>query len=451
MIETINDCNRFQLENMGGEWILHIVPVEEDLHPIVNHPSILFIRNTLTLKTYHFSFNHPDSVPSVSSDWFVKEILLKNTNRKWVLDKKAFTQMLSLSNVFDSNLLSHINSNEILDLSSYDTPAHFLVRKHTGIHPKVNLAIPLLKHKEAFDELADDISRIVKKFDLDDGLVKFSDLVMDTLGKLEQQGIFVDRKMFNDRFKIDVGPSGIVHSQYNVYTSTGRPSNRFGGVNYAALNHEDGTRKCFRSRYGDDGRMVVVDYTTFHPRIICHLTNYNIPLETDIYEYLAKLYFQKKEVDESDIKNAKQLTFKQFFGGVEEEYSHIKYLANLKDFISTQWSFFKNNGYILTPIFKRMITAKHITDPNPPKVFNYILQAVEGELAIPKIKEVLEYLQNKKTKVVMYIYDSILLDFHRDDGYETLEKIRKIMSFDGIFPMKTYVGENYHTVKLTLI
>jgi hypothetical protein len=233
-----------------------------------------------------------------------------------------------------------------------------------------------------------------------------------------------------------------------VYTATGRPSNHYNNVNYAALNHTDGTRSCFCSRYGENGRMVLIDYTTFHPRIISYLTKYDIPIETDIYEYLAKLYFHKKEVDETDVKNAKQLTFRQFFGGVEEEYSHIKYLANLKTFINEQWDFFNKNGYVLTPFFKRKITNKHILDPNPPKVFNYILQAIEGEISIPKVNDVLHYLRDKKTKAVLYTYDAVLYDFHKDDKYETLKEIRRIMSYDGMFPMKTYIGSTYHDLKL---
>ena len=42
---------------------------------------------------------------------------------------------------------------------------------------------------------------------------------------------------------------GLEYTQYNPYTSTGRPSNRYNGINYAALNKEDGTRDRFVSRF----------------------------------------------------------------------------------------------------------------------------------------------------------------------------------------------------------
>lgn len=444
MIETETDHQQFQLENIEGDLFLHVVPVDENVHSVVNRPALLFIRNLSSGNTYYYSFGHPDSLPFVTQEDFMTSLNLLS-NRKWALDQKAFSQLIDLRRVYDVNLVGYLADNITIDSTEYDTPSHFLVRKHSVGHGKVNLAIPLMKHLEAFNELADDVTKVIKGYEPDTPFIRFNDLIIGTLGEIEKQGIFVDREKFKEHFKVD---SEMVHSQYNVYTSTGRPSNRFGGINYAALNQTDGSRSCFCSRYGEDGRIVVIDYTAFHPRIICALTKYPIPVETDIYEYLARLYFQKKDVDETDVKNAKQLTFRQLYGGVEDKYAHIKYLANLKTFINEQWEFFQANGHVTTPFFKRKITTHHIQDPNPSKVFNYILQAVEGEIAIPKLREVQSYLIPKKTKAILYTYDAVLYDFHKDDGMETLNEIRNIMSFDGTFPMKTYVGTSYQDVRL---
>lgn len=446
MIETISDLTKFQLENQTGNWIVHAVPIPE-AHPAIAQPSILFIRNILTGKTYYYAFYHPDSKPSVDKLKFY-DILSTFQNVKWALDKKAFNQMFHrVPNILDSNALSWMKNNEIFEASEYETSAHYLVRKNAVGHDCLNLVIPLLKHKEAFDEMADDITELVKEYEPDLMFTRFNDLIIGTLGDLERQGICVDRKLFKERYDIDPGVTGITYSQYNVYTSTGRPSNRYGGVNYAALNQTDGTRKCFISRYGEDGAVVVLDYTTFHPRIISRLVKYDVPITTDIYEYLAKLYFQKKKVDETDIKESKNITFRQFYGGIEDKYSHIKFLASIKDFMNEQWQLFNTQGYVLTPFFKRRITSKHISDPDPPKVFNYILQATEGELSIPKVKAVLEFLKGYKTQAVLYTYDAVLYDFYIPEGMELLREVQKIMSFDGRFPMKAYMGDSYQDVK----
>ena len=115
--------------------------------------------------------------------------------------------------------------------------------------------------------------------------------------------------------------------------------------------------------------------------------------------------------------------------------------------MNEQWEHFKSKGYVLTPFFKRQITSKHLSDPDPPKVFNYILQATEGELSIPKVKAVLEYLTGYKTCAVLYTYDAVMFDYYKPEGPELLRGIQKIMSFDGRFPMKAYMGDSYQDVK----
>ena len=446
MIETTEDLTRFQMENQQGDWIVHAIPDSTDQHSVVGHPSLIFIRNILTKKDYYFAFNHPDSHPEFDGLRFV-EILMTASNRKWALDKKSFCHMIDASNVCDANLVMWMKDNETFEASEYETSAHYLIRKNAAGYSKLNLVIPLMKHKEAFTELADDLMKYLDGYEPDQTFIQFNDNIIGTLGELEKQGIFVDRDKFRERFKIDSGHSGMVWSQYHCYTATGRPSNSYGGVNYAALNQSDGTRKCFRSRYGNDGCMVVLDYTAFHPRIVSHLVKYSVSTDIDIYAYLAKLYFYKKEVDETDIKNSKTLTFRQFYGGIEDKYLHIKYLSNIKQFTNEQWTLFNSQGYVETPFFKRRITSKHISEPDPPKVFNYLLQATEGELAIPKVREVMDYLKDKQTKAILYTYDAVLYDFYKPDGMNLLRELRNIMSYDGRFPMKAYMGETYDDVK----
>lgn len=448
MIETLEDSNKFELENCQGDWIIHVVPVEDSIHPVDNSPSVIFIRNIYTSKTYYFAINHPDSIPKIDKNYFLNEVLMKSEKIKWALDKKAFCQFFKFKNVYDANLCGFLKNNEIENLDDFETSAHGMVRRQLNGIGQFGRVVPLMKHKELFDELADSIEKMIKRISIDDSFLSVNNTILSTLGDIESNGIYVDPIIFSQHFLNKPNLDGYVFSQYNIYTSTGRPSNRYGGVNYAALNHSDGSRKSFVSRYGNSGKMVVIDYAAFHPRIICYLTNYSLPTHIDIYEYLAKLYFQKKIVDETDITNAKQLTFKQLYGGVDEKYSHIKYLANLKTYINNQWNEFQKNNYIITPFFKRKITAEHIKEPSPTKVFNYILQAVEGEIAIPRIQLVLEYLKTKKTKAVLYTYDAVLYDFHKDDKFEALNEIRRIMSLNGTFPMKTYVGDSYQDVRL---
>jgi len=57
-----------------------------------------------------------------------------------------------------------------------------------------------------------------------------------------------------------------------------------------------------------------------------------------------------------------------------------------------------------------------------------------------------QYLRDKKTKAVLYTYDSLLFDFHKSDGKEVLERIMSIMKMCNRFPIKVYMGDSYNTL-----
>jgi len=450
MIYTVEDIKKFQIENVVGDWIIHIVPLDDKIHSANNKPSIFFIKNIETSKIYYYIFNHPDSLKKVITDSdFINEILLKSENIKWAVDKKSILQYIPIKNVYDVNLYSFIKNNEILNVDDYETIIHKQLKIRVQHIDKFSRVVPILKHKEMFSGLCDDVEQIIKKYTIDQSFLNINNIIIPTLSDLEKNGIYVNPTLFKKYFDIYPNDKNYVYSQYNIYTSTGRPSNRYDSINYAAIPQNDGSRSAFISRFSKSGKMILIDYAAFHPRIVCNLINYPLPTDIDIYSYLAKLYFNKQDIDETDISNAKKLTFKQFYGGIENKYSHIKYLSNLKKYINIQWEFYKTYDYVLTPIFNRKITNNHIKgDASPYKIFNYILQAAEGEIAISRLNLVMDYLKNKNTCAVLYTYDSILYDFCLDDKLDIIYDIINIMSFDGKFPLKIYIGDSYHDLKL---
>ena len=80
----------------------------------------------------------------------------------------------------------------------------------------------------------------------------------------------------------------IIYSEYNPYTSTGRPSNRFGGLNFAALNKSDGSRKQFISRFSN-GVLVEMDFDAYHLRLIADKIGYDFP-SGSVHEHMSKFY-----------------------------------------------------------------------------------------------------------------------------------------------------------------
>lgn len=431
--------------NYKNSIILWAIPSDESLHPCATDLSLVFIKEVDTNITHCFSFNHPDLAPVTDKVGFVKE-LNEWPAKKWVFDKKSFLQLLPLDNLLDFNLWNHIQTGNILEKQAFETQAHKFVYRTKRECGDLNKVIPLLKHKETFEKMCEEFFRVDSSLsDMDGGFKKENETVIETLAELESNGIHVNQECFNKHFDAKVQPNGLVYSQYNIYTSTGRPSNHFDNVNYAALNKDNGVRGCFVSRHGNDGTMVLIDYSAFHPRIICNLVNFPMSVDEDIYKYLGELYFNRK-VTEYDMEQIKSITMRQLYGGVEEKYEHIKYFANLKAFIEGNWQFFQKNDFVLTPIFGRKITSEHLKDANPAKLFNYILQATETETALSAVRWVNKYLKDKKTKAVLYTYDSVLYDFHKEDGSKVLSDIMNLMMMGKRFPIKVYKGDSYDSV-----
>ena len=86
--------------------------------------------------------------------------------------------------------------------------------------------------------------------------------------------------------------------------------------------------------------------------------------------------------------------------------------------------------------------ASNLQDMNKNKLLNYVIQASETEHNIKTIISLQQYLYMKRTKLVLYGYDSFLLDISNEDGNETLNDIKNILEQDK-FLTKSKQGMNY--------
>ena len=104
------------------------------------------------------------------------------------------------------------------------------------------------------------------------------------------------------------------------------------------------------------------------------------------------------------------------------------------------------HNLVYTDIYRRKLLFKNYDDLNRNKLFNYLIQAYETESNIKKILLIQDYLLGKKTKLVLYGYDSFLFDFANEDGVETLREIRDILE-EGKHYTKSKMGLNYGEMK----
>ena len=122
---------------------------------------------------------------------------------------------------------------------------------------------------------------------------------------------------------------------------------------------------------------------------------------------------------------AKELTFKQLYGGIFKEYEHLEFFKKIKKYIEQKWLEFNTNGYVECEISKYRFYKDKLDNMNPQKLFNYLLQNYETSQNILIIWDILSMLRGKKSKLVLYTYDSFLIDFCEEEQ-DLVQDMKKI-------------------------
>lgn len=448
IVETEFDLSKLISLITGEEMVLDAVCIDSEKHCVNNEISLLFFYFINSDAYWCLPVKHHEAIIVPGGLEKIRVPLKLSVRPKYVFDKKNITQLLGEDCDFiDLRILRFLDDGTIDD-DDYKTNAHKFVDSNFRNVPNINKCVPLFKHARAFYDKIAGFKNTNRSGQKDAGFLFVNDTMTNCFSQLEKNGLCVTDN-FTDEFGNEYTKhikDGLVHTQYNFLTSTGRPSNRFAGINYAALPKDDSSRECFVSRYGADGMLIMMDYNAFHPRLIAHLSNFNMEKNVNPYAYLAKYYFDKSDINEEDIAVSKGFTFTQIYGGLSKKWLHIPYFNKIQEYIDHRWKFFEENGYIETPRYKRKIKPCHIGDANPNKLFNYILQAFETEMAVDVLSQLLTILKGKKTLPVLYTYDSILFDAHKEDGMSTIKKIRSVMEC-GKFPVKVSVGKTYKDMR----
>jgi uncharacterized Zn finger protein (UPF0148 family) len=138
----------------------------------------------------------------------------------------------------------------------------------------------------------------------------------------------------------------------------------------------------------------------------------------DIYSHFSQIY----GLDRQD---AKILTLQQLYGGILPKYENLEFFKKVKVYVDDLWQTFQHDGFIECPISKHKFYRDKLENMNPQKLLNYLIQNLETAYNVNILWEVFKALKNKKTKLVLYTYDSFLLDWS-DAEEEVLIEIQKI-------------------------
>jgi hypothetical protein len=426
VIESIEEVNwlKDKLETEVSIW--YPLWVDNSKHPCHTNLSLILVRCLDEL--YVLPTQHADSLTIKVSD--VKSIL--NTNgKKWVFQKKKILHSLYVSvNLYDVDSEYFVRTGEVID---YEAPLNPLLSTltHKGYRDDLIQSIPLMKIVEVIEP------QFIKYYsnNSDSNTYRwYNQTFIPTLSEMEGYGIRVDRKKFTDRWNQaskHISKVSYVFTEYNPFTVTGRPSNRHGGVNYAALNKSDGSRECFVS----DGIFLQMDYNAYHPRLIGKLIGFQMP-DGNVHEWLAEQYG-------CDVNEGKGITFQLLYGGIDATFRQIPYLNAVADYIDELWIETQKWGYLQTKY--RRIPLSWIEGANPQKVFNYLLQALETEMNIDKMRKILDYIRDSGIGFSLYTYDSFLFDVPMNVDKNKIKDLKEIIE-EGGFPIKASWGLDYGKV-----
>ena len=407
-----------------------IISSNDLYHPKLSSTIAVYIRLLGSEHGYIIPINHDEGL-NISKDR-VYGILLK-ANKLYTRNKKELLYHFNLQDAIDLSLLYSMVKYDKLEYSKESSTLNYFYNKYRDF-PNINQLIPISKLYESCTKVYDQVKKVID-FSIPTGFDFYNKTATNVFFLLEQSGLGVFYENYAEMFK-PKNPlyntiNNSVLTSYNLYNATSRPTNAFNSVNFAAIPKSQEHRKCFRPQ---NDFFIEFDFDGYHLRLLCDQINYPLTNES-AHKQLAKQYFNKEKITEEEYDKAKQINFHAIYGKIPEKWAHLEVFTKIKAFIDDLWKEFEENGRVMAPISGKSF-SNALQDMNPQKLMNYIMQSLETSRNILILKNILRYLKDKKTNVVLYTYDALLFDFSKEDGKETLEDIKEILEVDGKYPIK---------------
>lgn len=399
------------------------IPLNKNFHPSLQQQkiSLVYVRSLNYHKGYMLCCNHSETLSLNLSDIF--GYLQKKIKRIYVLNKKEALYYFPFPDkLYDISFIDFPNFSKLESLACMN----FYYSKFIS-HEKTNFLIPVVKHYEEKENIYNILKPIIEKHKEGSKIYDFNNTKLTkAFFEIESKGLKLSKEKFQEyysnipypEFSIDKGK---IYTHYNLYTLTGRPSNSFNGINFAALNKENGERECF---IPENDEFIEYDINAMHPRIIGKLVDYDLPIE-NLYETLG---IPKEEM------------FKNIYGGIQSKWESNPYFSKIKEYVEVDWFNFQQTQYTESPI--RTFDKFENEIDGPYKLFNYKVMGWETSDNAKRILNIQLILSRYKSKLILYTYDSFLIDYALEDGKEVLYEIETALEL----PFKVKRGKNYNNL-----
>jgi hypothetical protein len=393
---------------------VEVIPTSHNLHPIENQVCALYIRPRDDSKGYIIPINHSETINSTIEDCLE---ILNSIKYIYVRDRKEFLHYVCIKHCYQPSPSPHTYIPQ-------PTQAHtYIYNKYPNLQ-NLNTIVPIVKHYEVCEQnFANFNPTRINPFYNKAALV---------FNQLERAGIKVDQTLFEQYYDKQVNE--FIYTQYNLNTLTTRPSNTFGGINFSTLNKDNGERNCFIPR---NNFFIEMDISAYHPMLLANLLNHTFS-SSNIHMDFAQMYGV-------DYARAKEITFKQLYGGIWKEYRDLEFFQKVQSYVDSLWEQFESNGYIECPISNHKFLKSELEDMNPQKLLNYILQNLETANNVLILYEIFKILRGKNTKLVLYVFDSFLFDWDESEK-DVIEQIQQVFK-EKKLQIKIKKGTNYNNIK----
>jgi len=421
---------------------INVIPLSPNYHPILTEVSLIYYKPKHG-KGLILTINHSEGF--YLSLEKVKEFLLKH-KLIYALDKKTTAHLIGKEflgeHVLDVNLLSLSTTHTPPYIQDCNTNIHTHFERLYGDKTYLNSIIPISKHYETQEKIYE---KVVGFLSLNYYNSYYNHEYIRVFYDIEKQGIMLNLPVFAMNFKPKNAKFNIkdnkIYTQYNLYNFTSRPTNSFNSINFAALPKHGETRSAIVPQ---NDVLFEFDYDSYHPRILAKLIGYEFD-EASVHTHLGKMYFKTEELTAEQYQASKELTFKQLYGGVFEQYKDIPFFAKVKEYTDKIYQDFNSLGYIKL-VGGRKLFAQDIENVTPQKLLNYIIQSGETFYNVISIRNVLRYLEDKQSNIILYTYDSILVDYSREDGKEVLKEIKNLLENEFGFKVNASYGTDYNNL-----
>jgi hypothetical protein len=401
---------------------VHIITNNNNYHPAIAEVSLVYVK-PFNSKGYIFCIKHSESL---SLKWqTIKKYL--SEKELYAVDAK-YTKYFLSGKINDASFHYALTENSRFDFDKCEPIIISNFYREHGSLKNVNELIPISKHYEYCENIYD----VVKPY-----LLKNTDAMnkaIEVFFKIEKEGIKLDKTCFIKYHENHLTPhfsvkQGVIYTSYNLFTLTGRPSNSFNGINFAALNKENGERECFIPR---NDLFIEIDFNGYHPRLLGTIVDYKFDKETSVYSQIGEI------LNNPDTSKVKEITFQNLYGGIRPELQSKPFFKNIQAFTEDLWDTINYSGFIEMPSGKRF-RLKDIDNPNPQKILNYYIQNYETSQNVTQFHSLFNEFRPLKSRIILYTYDSVLIDVSREETQKINELIAKLQ-----YPVRVKTGTNYN-------